>query len=173
MSRRWIAVAMAAATAAGCGSDGRMAGDGGVDQATHADQSTAAVDQAMDSSTIDQSVADSSMPDLTLPGSDMACQNCSMPSFLCCNGQCIDSLNDINNCGQCAHKCGGQNPYCNLGACGMPPCNGVTCLGGQLCCGDQCCNAGYLCCDVPGPVSSGPSCQLPDPMTGTCPPSTL
>jgi hypothetical protein len=120
------------------------------------------LDQALpDSSPVDQSV-----PDLA-GAADMGCANCGMPSFACCGGQCVDTLDDIMNCGKCGNVCSGQHPYCNQGTCGTPPCSGVNCVGNQFCCGTQCCQMGMLCCDVPGPVEIGAMCTAP--VNGNCP----
>jgi hypothetical protein len=93
-----------------------------------------------------------------------------MPGFICCGGACVNAKNDIHNCGTCANNCGGANPYCDDGTCGTPPCSGATCAGAQFCCGNQCCNAGELCCEVFGPVQlQFPQCKAPN-ANGTCDP---
>jgi hypothetical protein len=88
--------------------------------------------------------------------------------FKCCNGDCINPANDILNCGQCGKVCDGDQPFCDDGTCGSPPCDGgTTCVGTQFCCGANCCELGQLCCVVPvGPVQP-PTCY--DPVDGTCP----
>jgi hypothetical protein len=51
-------------------------------------------------------------------------------------------------------------------ACTDPP----ICLGTQYCCGNQCCQLGFLCCDVPGPGPAGRlTCVNPADSKGTCP----
>lgn len=92
------------------------------------------------------------------------------PGFSCCNGQCVNTDNDIDNCGTCGKTCGGAHPFCNKGTCQEPPCQGVACTANQFCCGTSCCADDQLCCDVPGPVvGTGPTCTAPDPLTGSCP----
>jgi hypothetical protein len=99
-------------------------------------------------------------------GGGAVCTVACTTGFTCCNGTCINPNNDILNCGVCGHACDGPTPFCN-GACVTPPCTGAACSNPAFCCGDQCCNAGQLCCDVPGPVERGPLCT--DPVDGTCP----
>ncbi len=93
---------------------------------------------------------------------------CAAP-FTCCGSQCVYLKNDILNCGKCGDVCPGSFPYCNNGTCGTPPCTSPSpCGSSGACCGSSCCGPGQICCSVPGPVSSGPSCQAPDPTTHTC-----
>jgi hypothetical protein len=81
----------------------------------------------------------------------------------------VNKKNDILNCGECGHTCGGTHPYCLPdGGCGAPPCNGVPCAVINFCCGNSCCPESMLCCDVPGPIQTGPACTVP--VNGTCPP---
>lgn len=87
--------------------------------------------------------------------------------FTCCGGKCVNGNNDIKNCGQCGNACDGLHPFCNGGKCDVPPCEGTACIGTKFCCGTQCCGLDELCCEVPGPVSSGPKCQKPNEQ-GTC-----
>lgn len=88
------------------------------------------------------------------------------PGLTCCGGACVNAQNDILNCGACGTTCPGPSPYCHLGVCGTPPCEGQDCK--ETCCGSACCTAGQLCCDQYGPVVSNvPVCQ--DPENGTCP----
>ncbi|MFO0757526.1 MAG: hypothetical protein U0359_13600 [Byssovorax sp.] len=89
--------------------------------------------------------------------------------FFCCDGACVNTANDIKNCGSCGHACLGDNPYCGAGTCADPPCDAVVvCKGSEFCCGSTCCAEGMLCCDVQGPgPSGGPVCAAPE--NGTCP----
>jgi len=98
---------------------------------------------------------------------DAGCSPACRLGFTCCNGQCVNDKNDILNCGMCGRVCTGSHPYCNNGTCGTPPCNGVLCPVSEFCCGTQCCTQGDLCCDVPGPILTGPHCTAP--VNGTCP----
>jgi hypothetical protein len=68
--------------------------------------------------------------------------------FTCCGAECVNTGNDIHNCGACGTVCAGASPYCNNGKCGTPPCQGATCAAGTTCCEAECCTAGQLCCDV-------------------------
>jgi len=87
--------------------------------------------------------------------------------FSCCNGGCVNTDNDIHNCGGCGVTCTGPSPFCAGGSCGTPPCEVTGCGASSTCCDTQCCGAGQLCCDVPGPVQGPPRCTDPD--NGTCP----
>jgi hypothetical protein len=88
--------------------------------------------------------------------------------FSCCGGFCVNTKNDILNCGGCNLPCPGGQPYCANGTCGAPPCSlvGAQCIQGQFCCAGSCCATGQLCCSVTqGPSFTG--CF--DPVNGTCP----
>jgi hypothetical protein len=94
---------------------------------------------------------------------DEPCEDyCSTYRLECCDGRCVDTNNDILNCGGCGITCEGEFPHC-LGECTVPTCNvDITCDYGT-CCGDTCCAPGELCCDVTG----GLECQVPNER-GTC-----
>lgn len=94
--------------------------------------------------------------------------DCAPCDWSCCGTQCTNLTNDILNCGSCGNVCPGPNPFCSNGTCGEPPCNGQLCGATGLCCGAACCKPGELCCNVPGPVESGPICTPPTE-GGTCP----
>jgi hypothetical protein len=100
-------------------------------------------------------------------GNRVACQtDAECQLFKCCNGVCVNTSNDIQNCGVCNRACTGPNPYCGSGTCGTPPCTGVDCTGSVACCGSQCCAAGQLCCFI----EIGPgTLRCSDPVLGTCP----
>ncbi|MEO8905824.1 MAG: hypothetical protein ABI488_25050 [Polyangiaceae bacterium] len=87
--------------------------------------------------------------------------------FKCCGPECINTGNDINNCGTCGTVCPGPGPFCNNGKCDKAPCQGVTCTGTTTCCEDGCCKTGELCCNV----NAGASRTACTPATdkGTCP----
>jgi hypothetical protein len=87
--------------------------------------------------------------------------------YTLCNGNCVNTGNDILNCHSCGTVCPGPNPYCDNGTCTTAPCDGGACQGGMFCCGSSCCNAGQLCCDVPSNIPTSPQCT--DPVMGTCP----
>jgi len=98
--------------------------------------------------------------------------NCAEQGLACCGGACVDLRDDPYNCGTCGKRCvggGGSAPtYCNAGTCTVPPpCENFGCQATEVCCGASCCAEGELCCDVPGPISSGPGCYAP--VNGTCP----
>lgn len=97
-------------------------------------------------------------------GTGMGCGTC---DFTCCGAGCVNTKNDIHNCGICGNSCTGPNPYCDQGKCGKPPCSGSTCGAGGECCGSLCCTSGQLCCTVEGPVVTT-MCFAPT-MGGTCP----
>ena len=87
--------------------------------------------------------------------------------FQCCGLDCINTGNDIHNCGTCGTVCPGPAPFCNNGKCEQAPCQGVTCTGTTTCCEAECCKAGELCCNV----NAGASRTACTPATdkGTCP----
>jgi hypothetical protein len=91
---------------------------------------------------------------------------CTAP-FVACDGACVNTDNDILNCGSCGNTCAGAHPYCAGGSCVTAPCSGAACGGSMWCCGTSCCAPGELCCDVPGPIDRGPQCTTP--VGGTCP----
>lgn len=88
---------------------------------------------------------------------------------VCCAGKCRRLTNDPLNCGACGKACDTDAaPYCSGGQCQAVPCDDMTvCVSEQHCCGTACCTTAQLCCNVPGPIEFGPSCQ--DPVDGTCP----
>ncbi|MEZ4448737.1 MAG: Hint domain-containing protein [Nannocystaceae bacterium] len=96
-----------------------------------------------------------------------ACGDCFNPEYLCCDG-CIDPRNDANNCGGCGIVCADPTPYCGGGTCQATPC-ATECGDPSTCCGGQCCDAGTICCEINGPIQSGPGCALPTER-GTCSP---
>src|SRR5882724_1860400 len=51
--------------------------------------------------------------------------------FKCCGPECINTGNDINNCGACGTVCPGPGPFCNNGKCDKPPCQGAPCAVGM------------------------------------------
>jgi len=87
--------------------------------------------------------------------------------FTCCGTECINTHNDIKNCGACGNVCPGPNPYCDGVKCGTPPCQGMTCAAGTTCCEFECCKAGQLCCEVSN-GTVGITCTTPTSQ-GTCP----
>jgi hypothetical protein len=89
-------------------------------------------------------------------GSGRPCVILCIHGLSCCDGQCVNLMNDIHNCGQCGVVCNGAQPYCANG-CAVAPC-------------EPPCGGGQLCCDVRGPgPQPGPTCTTPTP-SGTCPP---
>jgi hypothetical protein len=88
---------------------------------------------------------------------------------MCCNGQCLATYNDINNCGGCGIKCTGAHPYCDNGTCGVPACTlQPPQCGTGFCCGGACCAAGQLCCTIYSNIAMvNPQCA--NPVNGTCP----
>jgi len=87
--------------------------------------------------------------------------------FTCCGAECVNTGNDINNCGACGKVCSGPAPFCNNGQCEQPPCQGVTCAGTATCCETACCNEGELCCNVNAGASR--TACFPATDKGTCP----
>lgn len=81
---------------------------------------------------------------------------CTM-GFICCDGACVNTRNDIHNCGGCGVVCSAPDDYCDGQKCASPPCS-------------PSCGSGQLCCVVNGPgPSRGPECDAPTD-GGTCPP---
>jgi hypothetical protein len=89
----------------------------------------------------------------------------------CCNGKCVNLMNDPYNCGTCAAFCPGPYPYCDYGQCGKPPCDAPSPPPpGTFCCGQSYCQPSQLCCAVEGPGPwAGPICFAPTPAQPTCP----
>src|SRR5689334_16333085 len=77
-----------------------------------------------------------------------ACEPACGVGLTCCGGACVNTANDIGNCGDCGVVCTGSSPFCE-GTCQQAPCDADAgaCTGGT-CCGSACCNAGELCCQV-------------------------
>jgi hypothetical protein len=157
-------LALVAATVTSCsGAVETLTGDAGLADAHARHDATGASDS--------RSGVESGSRD-TSPGADTgndasSCGTC-MSGFLCCGGACVNSKNDIDNCGHCGQKCTGPNPYCGEGTCGTPPCVGTACDNGESCCGTSCCTSGQLCCLLFGPVDlEYPACTAP--VNGTCP----
>lgn len=95
--------------------------------------------------------------DLARPGDGgRACAVFCTMGFVCCDGSCVNTRNDIHNCGHCGVVCSGAQPFCDGTSCTTAPC-----MPG--------CGAGQLCCNVQGPgPSRGPMCTTPTD-GGTCP----
>jgi hypothetical protein len=92
----------------------------------------------------------------------------------CCNGQCVATYNDINNCGGCGIKCTGTNPYCDNGTCGAPACMikpPLECNAlGAFCCGTFCCSSQQICCIVDSNIPmTNPQCVDKTVNNGICP----
>lgn len=102
-------------------------------------------------------------------GRPSACdEDCEASGFECCDGVCVNTTNDIENCGECGVRCAGPVRYCDNGSCGVPECaSGINCGAGAQCCGAECCGAEQLCCVVPGGPPQPPRCV--EAMNGTCP----
>jgi hypothetical protein len=103
-------------------------------------------------------------------GGRKSCQgDADCQGFKCCSGFCVNSGNDILNCGTCGNTCGGAHPYCANGACQTNwPCTlvGTACNVGSTCCGASCCTGTQICCTV----TLGPSVTACyEPVNGTCP----
>lgn len=103
-------------------------------------------------------------------GGGASCSPACGTSRTCCSGRCVNTANDLANCGGCGVVCSGATPYCG-GSCQAAPCeiDAGTCGSGGRCCGASCCAAGQLCCDLQGPVSGPASCYTPTAGQATCP----
>jgi len=102
-------------------------------------------------------------------GGNNCAVDCSMRGLTCCGNKCVNTGNDVTNCGSCGNRCTGDFPYCDRGSCGSPACDsGITCSAQEQCCGRECCAPGMLCCVIPGgPVVFEPRCV--SPQNGSCP----
>ena len=89
----------------------------------------------------------------------------------CCNGACVNPMNDPFNCGGCGKRCEGNTPFCSDGTCTQPVCSlTIDCQAGATCCGSTCCGAGQLCCEDQGPLGGRPpTCHMPTVDQPTCP----
>ncbi len=87
----------------------------------------------------------------------------------CCNGVCVNKVNDFLNCGQCGLKCTGAHPFCDGDGCGIPACYAKSCTPDQQCCGTYCCAANELCC-FDFTVGPGKLRCWPPTQQGSCPP---
>ena len=111
-------------------------------------------------------------------GSGGVAGNCDPPCdsfFECCNGECVNTANDILNCGECGEICDQDWPMCNNGSCGdaFDSCDqGTVCPTILNCCGTDCCEPDtQLCCVVEqGGPASPPACH--DKVNDTCPKGT-
>ena len=143
---------------------GSTAGTGGASTSAQSGTSTSGTGS---SSTSNSSNDASSAVSSSATGG--GCADCQFPGFDCCDNACVDTNDDILNCGGCGVKCGGAHPFCNHGMCGTPPCQGIACPAFGFCCGTQCCSAGQICCQVDGGPVMGPKCVDPNANGGTCP----
>jgi hypothetical protein len=100
-------------------------------------------------------------------GGGSCAMNCAAELLTCCGGRCVNTNNDIKNCGECGTVCGGNFPYCEDGNCSVPVCIGPDCGPLGACCNNECCGTGELCCKVPGGPDGPPRCTTP--VDGTCP----
>ncbi|MFO0589152.1 MAG: hypothetical protein U0441_16565 [Polyangiaceae bacterium] len=167
MKRAILTFSCAIAVAA-CG--GTVTGSGGDAGTTSTGGTTASGGNGTGGNTAGSSTGGTvSSGGTTASGGTTTGTDCGPCDWSCCGTACINTNNDILNCGACGTKCGGAHPYCDNGKCAdQVPCNGVPCAVELFCCGSSCCQQGDLCCDVPGPVEAGPKCTPPTE-NGTCP----
>jgi hypothetical protein len=98
------------------------------------------------------------------------CDDGFMAGLLCCDGRCVNPLNDPAHCGGCGRPCSDPLPFCLGGSCQERPCSSSGCGRGTFCCGTSCCTAGQVCCNVDGTgPSAGPACY-DEYCPGGCPP---
>ena len=99
-------------------------------------------------------------------GSAGCSTDCTTQGLTCCDGRCVNTGNDPDNCGACGTVCSGAASFCN-GTCTAPTCDAATsCAAGETCCGSSCCSGEQMCCLImQGPWST----QCTDPVDGTCP----
>lgn len=75
------------------------------------------------------------------------------PGQMPCNGTCVDTNTNSNNCGTCGKVCP-QGQSCSNGVCcnsGGVGCGTFCCNAGDTCCGNNsCCPAGSTCCNYNG-----------------------
>ena len=72
-------------------------------------------------------------------GGTNLCTHCG--SQPCCNGVCVDTNTDPNNCGQCGNACmAGPAPDCVMGKCGCAAIGGAACGDTDTCCANGCKN---------------------------------
>jgi hypothetical protein len=110
-------------------------------------------DSLYDASNVTQSMPDTSMPMMNVPdvtspppqmdgappsgeASDGLAGFDASDATVCeagqenCDGLCVSTMSDVNNCGQCGNACGGTDSLCTAGTC--------SCKSGFTLCGMQC-----------------------------------
>jgi hypothetical protein len=94
--------------------------------------------------------------------------DCAAMGFTCCGTTCVNTRNDVRNCGRCGNVCTSAFPHCDGEKCARPMCDPlIQCGPADRCCNDACCDADQLCCVVPGGPDGPPQCVTPS--NGTCP----
>lgn len=89
------------------------------------------------------------------------CQtDCPSQGLICCGGRCVNTNNDIYNCGGCGAGCTDDALYCQSGTCTTTPCTDEATPSG--------CPQGQLCCIVNEGGPSGPPACYP-PVDDACP----
>jgi hypothetical protein len=97
----------------------------------------------------------------------MSCKDCitaSGPSEQCCDGDCVNTETDEENCGRCGNECPGDTEHCCKGSCAetqTDPRNCGEC--GHLCPGAGICSGGQCMCGNDGDCNPGETC-----CSGTC-----
>src|SRR4051794_27973951 len=64
--------------------------------------------------------------------------DCANSGTTCCGGVCVNTRNDIKNCGACGVVCPANMNFCDGTGCVAPPCNLPTGCD-SVCCGNACC----------------------------------
>ena len=144
-----FALACIVVVACGGGTSGVDGGsnDGSPNDGTVQDSST------QDSSSSDAAANDAPYYDGALgPCDGGACS----AGLSCCNGLCVDELNDPHNCGGCGSPCGIQVSMCLNGSCHIPTCQPA-------------CTASQTCCETIGPVQQFPQCVNGNSCPPGCP----
>ncbi|MBK7828690.1 hypothetical protein [Nannocystis sp.] len=182
MTRRYLSTMTVAVALAGAGcSDDKKSSTDAASETIASSESSSQASSGTGSPTTAPSTGDTGSPTTAPSTGDTGsltttpstsdtgdCGACGNPEHICCAGACVDPRSDRNNCGGCGMACSDPTPFCGAGSCAATPCD-TTCGASETCCATACCTEGTICCQIDGPVQSGPGCVAPTEQN-SCPP---